>query len=103
MITAKGRLRHRFWGEYSALIALSFDTKEHCTTALPVLNEPRIAQWLQSPNEPRAVLTCVNSAELDKVKTHLAGFGADPDAIDSLAHSVDFGDPFTIEIHTLEA
>jgi hypothetical protein len=93
-VRAKGRLQHRFWGDYSAVIALEFETPEKAKEALPGLDgEP----WHES-QEPRVLVAVVNRTALERVKLQLGGFGADVDAIDSCRTSIDYGEPFTVDV-----
>lgn len=95
-LTANGMLRHCFFGDYSAVIALRFEEKQDAELAIPQLHIPNLgAEWTQAGNG--AVIT-VNSDQLNRVKDQLAELGADPDAIDSVAHSTDFGDPFSVTV-----
>lgn len=91
--TAKGQLRHRFWGTYSAAIGLQFVNASDAQQALPLLG----AGWRNSTN-PVVLVWEGDTAALDACEGRLVGFGADAKAIRSLAHSVDYGDPFTVSI-----
>lgn len=97
-LIAHGRLNHHFWGEYSAGLALVFDTPEDVLMALPKLSPHGLPAWRQGEKSPHLAHICVNSAQLTQLKTHLGKLGADEDKIDSCAHSIDYGDPFTIEV-----
>lgn len=90
---ATGRLAHHFWGDYCATIALVFKAPEHAALALPLLG----SGWRRGKNRG-ALVWHGTGAELRECKSILAAFGADPDAIDSVAHSVDFGDDFAVTI-----
>lgn len=92
-VRARGRLRHRFHGEYSAAMALEFESQADAVAALGVLGVP----WTKSP-APTVLLAVVDSATLNLEKTRLGSMGADEKAIDSVAHSVDYGDPFTVDV-----
>ena len=93
----KGQLFHHFHGNYWASIVLLFDDQEQAAAALRVLGVP----WKQSQKDPRALGCAVDSAQLEAVKRELGRHGADVRAIDSLAKSVDCGEPFTVEIPLL--
>lgn len=94
-VRARGRLRHRFWGEYSAVIALEFGSVEQARAALPVLAESE--PWHLS-REPRCLVAVVNRTALDRIKLQLWRFGADEKAIDSCRTSIDYGEPFTVDV-----
>ena len=59
----------------------------------------RTAPW--SPTTAAASTSShisVDSDQLVRLKAHLGTLGADVDAIDSVAHSIDYGDPFTVTV-----
>jgi hypothetical protein len=92
-MNAKGRgiLGHRFHAPYWAKIILSFDTSEAATSSLQKLGDG----WV--PNG--SVLVWVgNSEELESCKKILGSFGADVSKIDSIATSIDHGEPFKVSI-----
>jgi hypothetical protein len=90
---AKGQLRHRFRGEYSAVIALAFDSDYECKEALKRLGE----SW-KPANSPKALVWAGNFDQLETCKALLGSFGADVKKIDSMRKSVDYGEPFEIEV-----
>ena len=91
-LKAKGQLRHRFWGTYSAVIGLEF-ALDQVNLAQEILG----TSWASS-QDSTVLLWTGNSEELEAVKVVLGKYGADTKKIDSLARSVDYGEPFTIEI-----
>ena len=91
MISAKGILRHRFHGSYSAVIGLMFDSAENAKMALSHLSGWEIGK------DNRALIWIGDSEALEECKKVLASFGADAKKIDSIAKSIDFGEPFTCE------
>ncbi len=91
IVNGTGQLRHRFWGDYSAVIGIVFDNAADANLALPKLG----ADW-SSNNE--TVIWSGNSEQLKIQKKNLASFGADEDKIDSIKYSVDYGEPFNIKI-----
>jgi hypothetical protein len=98
-LTAQGRLRHQFWGDYSATIAVAFDTPEDAQLALPHLAPPDLGTtWKIGTKHAKALTILVDSPQLEKLKVHLGTLGADVDAIDSCDHSIDYGDPFTVTV-----
>jgi len=94
-LKATGQLRHHFFGDYSAGICLAFETAD-AALALPKVTVKGV-EWCQSENK-RVLVTCVDSQHLEVLKVRLAEMGANPSAIDSMDHSIDFGDPFNIEV-----
>lgn len=93
----KGQLFHHFHGKYWASIVLVFHDQELAADVLGVLGVP----WKQSQKAPHCLGCAVDSAQLDAVKRELGRFGADVRAIDSLAKSVDCGEPFEVHVPLL--
>ncbi|HEX9156007.1 MAG TPA: hypothetical protein VF819_10610 [Nitrospira sp.] len=93
-VKARGLLRHRYWGTYSAVIVLAFDTPEAARDALKVLGAPWVAISAKT-----FVLSWTGETEaLEQCKERLGTFGADVSKIDSVAHSIDYGEPFEVTI-----
>lgn len=92
-VKAKGILRHRFWGEYSAAIALEFASEEDARAALVVLKD-----WAPGAKSPNVLVWTGNSEALDVCKETLTKYGADPSKIDSCAKSIDYGEWFEVTI-----
>lgn len=88
---AKGLLRHRFHGTYSAVIVLGFDSPEDVVQALPLL-----PGFERHPKEPRALMWAGQRDALNETKAVLGTFGADVRKIDSIARSIDHGEPFEV-------
>lgn len=105
-VVATGQLRHRFWGEYSALISLIFKSPSDLDAVLYAGHfDPALTGWTMAnfklPGhdlEGRALIWVGNSAALKGCKDYLAERGAERKAIDSVAHSIDYGDPFSISV-----
>lgn len=114
---AKGLLRHRFWGEYSAHILLEFESREDAEKAKEILNDGiefgyffsanggrcKSSGWIFIPLRDKAKVECILSVEvaeptLSKVIERLVKYGADKKKINSMAKSIDYGEPFTIEV-----
>ena len=91
LIKANGILRHRFWGEYSAVIGLVFDNSVYAQLALEKLGE----RW-KVGKDPKNLTWMGNSEELDLVTKILVSFGAEEKKIASIAKSIDYGEPFAI-------
>lgn len=111
LLHAEGQLRHRFWGEYSTLIGLTFDNEQEAAAAHRALG----VDW--KPVSVQGSLTGLvwqgSSSALDAVKELLrerynltiapCGFRhcttqCKNASIDSVAHSIDYGPAFTLEI-----
>lgn len=90
---AKGRLRHRFWGDYSAVIALTFNSASDAERALKILTDFKV-----HPEYPDSLVWTGNSEQLEQIKTVLGEHGADVQKIDSLKYSIDYGEPFEIDV-----
>jgi len=93
-VKANGLLRHHFWGEYCATIVLEFDNFLHAKDALRVLG----GEWSFHDKVDNVLIFHGKKKELTKVEKTLVKYRADPKKMTSLAKSVDFGEPFTVEI-----
>ncbi len=91
-VTANGLLQHHFWGTYSASIRLRFHSKELATQALGFL-----PGFKQSPSGLQLGFHG-SGKPLVQAEALLVALGANRQAMTSVAHSIDFGDPFTITI-----
>lgn len=90
LTTATGTLTHHFWGEYYADIVLAFPTPWQATAGAKRLGP----DWLIHGTR---VARQVPGHVLEKtIKPQLAKLGADRDKIDSVARSINHGEPFTI-------
>ena len=93
-VSAKGQLRHRFFGQYSAVIGLKFDCPGDAIAALPKLG----AGWSRHETVDHALIWVGDSDALKACETTLERFGAEKRKIASLAKSVDYGEPFSITV-----
>jgi hypothetical protein len=94
IIIAKGQLQHHFWGNYCATIALIFATRELAEKAAPQLVPFHLPD---NPNAPGLVFHG-GGAELKAAEAVLRTHGANMKKVGSLAKSIDYGEPFTIEV-----
>jgi len=92
-VKAKGQLQHHFWGDYHASIVLVFDDAKAAQDALNVLDG-----WKAHKKEPRALEWFGKEEAFKLVKAKLVELGADEKKIDSIAKSIDYGEPFTVTI-----
>jgi len=97
-IEGRGRLRHRFWGEYSAVLAIAFPSAGDAKAALPILNAACAPHEWETGKDPAVLVAVADSDGTAAIEAILEGFGAAPGAVSSLAHSVDYGDPFRVSI-----
>lgn len=112
-VKATGQLRHRFHGDYSAIIGLAFETPEAARDALatlgsdwsPVSSTPVALYAILSSDEVKAfeerfapeVPTCTHSScKRRKKADRLHDIG-------SISHSIDFGPRFTVTIPVVAA
>ncbi len=113
---AKGLVRHRFWGEYSASIALLFDTVEEKDIALTLLNQRKdfgvyynacggyseSRGWRDikdgKGDAKRALFCDAADPVLAEIVEEFVTYGADRKKILSLARSIDHGEEFEIHI-----
>lgn len=93
-VTGAGRLRHFFHSAYSAAIVILFSCDDAAATAVRVLG----AGWKRHATHSAAIAWTGDSGALRAVKITLAKYGADASKVDSLAKSVDFGEPFAVTI-----
>lgn len=92
---AEGRLRHHFWGEYRASMVLLFDSAPMLDAALAA---GKFKGWERSQKRPDTVLHWFGgSDDLESTKDELVAHGAERDKIDSIAKSIDYGEPFEVE------
>ena len=91
---ATGQLRHRWWGEYSAVLVLNFG--DVGAARLEKLIAEEFPGWRVLA---RGIIgRTVSSSELKAEKAHLARLGADAKKIDSVKFSIDYGEPFSIDV-----
>lgn len=98
-IKAVGQLAHHFHGIYWCAIVLVFDDAASARDALGVLGEP----WKVGQRNDRVLAASFDSATLDVEKQRLGRYGADERKIDSLAKSIDYGEPFEVAIDVAPA
>ena len=94
MIHARGLLRHHFWGEYGATVALEFASAELAALALPAL-EPL---GFTLPTNERVMVTTEFGKDYQTLECGLVALGADIDKLTSLKYSIDRGEIFTIAV-----
>ncbi len=112
-IKAKGGLRHRFHGEYSAVVGFVFEDWAAATQAQAIFCGVA-GKWVPA-TKPNALVWIGDSTELDSLKAELAKHklvippcgsrhckSQCKDAeIDSVNHSIDYGPAFTLEIEVV--
>jgi len=100
IIKGQGILRHRFWGEYSAALAIQWRDSHEASAALAsgILGPG----WTLGATRADVTVTTVDSAGLDALVDRLVAIGAERSAIASLAHSVDYGDPWDVEADVVD-
>lgn len=92
---AEGRLQHHFWGEYRASMALLFDSAPMLDA---ILAAGKFKGWERSEKKPDTVLHWFGDRDaLEVAMDELAAHGADRNKIDSIARSIDYGEPFEVE------
>lgn len=108
---AIGQARHRFWGEYSAVIALKFDSEEELKNALPQLKVEVVGDYLhasghrelcqgfsQVKEQTNSCVAFTAGVMLDRIVDKLVEFGADRRKILSMAKSINYGERFEINV-----
>ncbi len=96
-ISARGILRHHFWGDYRATITLHVERPEYLPAVLAAL-----PAFKTDAAHPTSCGYHGGGEELKAQEDRLVDLGADRKAITSLAHSIDHGDPFVITVPMLE-
>ena len=91
---ARGQLQHHFWGTYAASIVLQFET-EYCAGRA---QQTVLTMFSPHPSESRALQYHGSGMALRTVEALLKRLGADPAKLGSVARSIDFGEPFTIDV-----
>lgn len=91
---AKGQLKHHFWGTYAASVWLVF---ESATEAAVALAGP-FAAWKANPKHPDTIGFHGSDPQLQAQLNILAAHGADLKRVSSLAKSIDYGEPFEVDI-----
>jgi len=91
----RGQLQHHFWGTYCATIVLQFDD---ATTAARVVEDDRFCSWHLHTKHRNTIAFHGSDPELAQAIAVLVACGADRRKVESVAHSIDFGDPFTVAI-----
>lgn len=111
---ARGLLRHRFHGSYTAVLVLAFEIHEAAIAGLAIVGAP-----FALSSDPRAIVGVLTSDMLDAFKAaHAARITIDPcnyrhchprakgtsgpckgRAIDALTHSIDVGPAFTFDAY----
>lgn len=94
MIKGKGQLAHHFWGTYYATIGIWFDSEEDAKHSLNVLGP----LWKVSPRVSSAIIFHGKDPELNQVLETLEKFGANKRVVTSCTKSIDYGEPFEIEL-----
>lgn len=94
IIIAKGQLQHHFWGEYAATIALKFATE-----ALALQSLPQLPGFERHSSVPSALIYHGTGDDLKNTEDLLVSLGANRKKLTSLAKSIDYGEPFTIEVN----
>ena len=108
---ADGKLRHRFWGKYSAHIILIFESDREAKKALPALEFTPTSKiymangdihkslgWIQGKTYPDTLQVEVAGDDLKAVEQKLKEYGADVKKMGSMAKSADWGEPFNVTI-----
>ena len=93
-LNATGQLYHHFWGDYWARICLGFQTMCHADAAL--LSGLLGPGWHRGREHQNVLTWAGGSDDLALCEDRLESLGADREAVSSVAHSIDHGDPFKV-------
>jgi uncharacterized protein YbbC (DUF1343 family) len=97
---ADGRLQHHFWSEYRASMVLLFDSPLMLDA---ILAAGKFKGWERSKKKPETVLHWFGSGdELDAEVEMLVSYGAKREKIASIAKSIDYGEPFEVELEVVD-
>lgn len=91
---AHGRLQHHFWGTYHASIVLVFADEQQAIQA----REHAFQMFQPHPHRVSALYFQGSGTELKAAEAALKAHGANMNKVRSLARSIDFGEPFTVEV-----
>ena len=113
-IHADGKTMHHFWGEYCATYMLKFADEELCKLAIEQLNRLDMQEdkhfkdacgfirisggWMQSDKLLNYALIMCSGEHQKSTEETLIKLGADKDKIGSLKYSIDWGEPFEVNI-----
>lgn len=94
IITAMGRARMHFWGDFHATIGLQFHNADLAAKA----KDAALPEFKIGDKHANVLVWHGKDPELENVLTKLASLGADRDKILSCKYSIDLGEPFTINV-----
>jgi len=97
-VKARGQLKHHFWGTYVASVWLVFDSPLDAEVARSQV----FTEWKTNPEHLDTIgfhgSDPLLTAQLDLLEAH----GADRDLVESCAKSIDYGEPFTVDVQGVE-
>lgn len=96
IIKAHGQLQHHFWGTYYASIALTFESPEEASVALPML-----PGWKLAREDGTALIWHGTDPAWTATRDLLENYGAEN--FYGCERSIDYGLPFTVEIPVADA
>tara|TARA_Y100000004_G_scaffold80752_2_gene90763 strand:+ start:2325 stop:2717 length:393 start_codon:yes stop_codon:yes gene_type:complete len=109
----EGRVRQRYWGDFSIMVLLTFRNEEEARKALPALQQGFTPSdhfkdavgdtceslgWSQGKEYTDMLIVEAGGDDVDKVVLQLVEHGADEPKILSCKHSIDWGEEFTCSI-----
>lgn len=109
---AQGLERFHFWGRYSVDLILQFQTADEAVRSLDVLNRVKHTHqrhdacggvrapgaWQVGAKNKNVLVAWIDTDDIPAVHEQLASFGADLKKVGSMAHSIDCGEPFELDI-----
>lgn len=99
IILGHGQLKHHFWGDYAASIGVKF----HSADLAKLAQERALPQFTINEQHPEVLQFHGTGAALKGAEAALVAAGADRKKIGSLRFSIDYGEPFTVEVNTAPA
>ena len=91
---ARGQLKHHFWGTYAASVWLTFEN----ATDAEIARSKVFTDWKANPAHPDTIGFHGTDPALREQLNLLAAHGADLSLVESCATSIDYGEPFTVDV-----
>ena len=108
----EGRVRQRYWGDFSIMVLLTFNNEEEARKALPAMQQVKPTEtfldavgakcmptgWVQGEEYTDMLIIEVGGHDVDKIVSQLVEYGADEPKILSQKHGIDWGEEFICSI-----
>jgi len=94
VIIGRGQLQHHFWGTYHASLGIMF----HDAAIAADAQRRAFPKWDISERQPKALIFHGHGDALEAELVNLEAHGADRSKVESVARSIDYGEPFEVEV-----